>query len=645
MKGLTTLFCLLFFTLQIFAQNLSLDDLDKKSAKTYQKALKCLKKGEKDEAIKKLEQVTSKYPGFLKASEKLVGIYMDSGEKDKAIALLQKMNQVSSTPSAKTNMTLSYALEEKSNFDEAISLIKNLLVANVLNEKQLPVVEKRLAELVFRSAAYAQPVEFNPIKMGSAINTPLIEYHPALTADGSTMIYVQLGEGKYRNEDLYQAQQISQDSFTAGQPIEVLNTVNDEGAFTLSQDGNTLIFTACNRQNSIGGCDLYISFRKGNSWSPARNLGPKVNSRFWDSSPSISTDGRTIYFSSKRPGGLGGSDLWYVTLDKKNKWLEAKNLGTDINTPGNDETPFLHPDNTTLYFVSDGHIGMGSYDIYSSKFIDDKWATPKNLGYPINTTAREGGIFVDLAGNRAYYSSQIDFNNDSEKETSGDIYYFDLPESLRPELVTYVKVIVRDYKTKGLLVANAELRSLDTSYLASNIKTSVNGKLLTTIPPGEYALNISKDGYLFHSENVLLGEGASLAKPFLYEVFLRPIEPPAEEIKEPSAPIVLNNIFFEVGSAKLLARSDGELGKLKELMDSNPELRIKIIGHTDNVGSESDNKSLSENRARAVYDSLMNKGISMSRLAYEGRGEAEPVADNDTEAGRQKNRRTEFIIL
>ncbi len=633
------------FTTGLHAQTLASLESDKKMNKTYKKALACLNKGKVDEGISKLETVTAKYPNFTKASNRLVGLYMDRGEKQKAIELMQKMDQASELPSAKTMMTLSYALEDEGDYPKAIASVARLIDSGVLTEEQKPKVERRHTELVFRNEAYTYPVDYEPIKMDTQINTSLIEYHPALTADGGMMMYVQLGEGKYRNEDLYMAQQIIPDSFSVGQPVEALNTDNDEGAFSLSQDGNTLIFTACNRKNSIGGCDLYISFRKGSAWSPARNLGPEINSRYWDSSPTIAADGRTIYFSSKRPGGLGGSDIWSVALNKNNKWDEVKNLGAPINTPGNDETPYLHPDNTTLYFVSDGHVGMGSYDIYFSKKSNGVWAPPENLGYPINTSGREGGIFVDLAGNRAYYSSQIDFNNKEEDQTSGDIYYFDLPESIKPELVTYVKVIVRSAKTKGLINADAELLSLDTVNTVSNLITSINGKLLCTIRPGEYSLNISKEGFLFHSENIILTEGASLAEPFVYEVFLQPIEPAVELTIEEPTPIVLNNIFFEVGSARLLDRSNGEIIKLKELLTSNSQLMIKIIGHTDNVGSDSANKKLSDNRAKAVYDKLISYGISSSRIAYEGRGESQPVADNDTEAGRQKNRRTEFIIL
>ena len=376
-------------------------------------------------------------------------------------------------------------------------------------------------------------------------------------------------------------------------------------------------------------------------------MGPVINSEHWDSSPSISTDGRTLYFSSKRPGGIGGADLWVVKLNSQNKWGEPQNLGPKINTKGNEETPYLHPDNGTLYFVSDGHIGLGSYDLFvTRKNKEQNWDTPINMGYPINTPNREGGLFVDLAGEKAYYGSQIDLASKDSLYRSGDIYYFDLPNEYKPELVTYLKVIVRDWKTKGLINAQAQVINLDEELSQSNINTTVSGSLLTTIQPGEYALSISRDNYVFHSENIKLEDGVDITDPFVYEIFLRPIE--VEEnpvVKTEPAPIVLNNIFFETGSAQLLSRSDTEINNLIALMSGNDDLRIKIIGHTDNVGRESYNKELSTNRAKAVYDRLVSAGVARPRLAFEGRGEQQPIADNETEDGRRKNRRTEFIVL
>jgi len=638
--------CLLVIGLSATAQNLTLKDLDKKSAKTYKKALKCFSKNKQSEGIVLLEKVTTKYPQFSKASEKLVGIYLDKGENDKAVDLMERMVETLDSAKPKLYTSLSYAHEEKGHYDKAISAIDACLAKNDLSGELLAKIEHRREELVFRQAAYAAPNDLDPVKLGSNINTTDSEYHPALNADGTLMIYVKVGDGPRRNENLYQSKRMANDSFSIGQPIETLNTSAQEGAFTLSQNGRVLIFTACERQDSRGGCDLYISFRKGESWTPARNMGPVINSRYWDASPSLSSDNRSIYFSSKRPGGLGGSDIWMSRLNANNEWQTPINLGPTVNTAENDEAPYLHPDGKSLYFISRGHMGMGSYDIFLSKKTTEGWAQPQNLGYPINTKAREGGLFVDLTGHKAYFSSDIDFSDDQDKQEGGDIYYFKLPEEYRPELVSYLRMEVTDADTKGYINAIAELKDLKEDATVPGLEFNVSGGvLLTTIVPGEYALSISKKGYLFHSENLVLAEESTHSDPFLYQVELQPIRKEVVVEQEKQKPVILNNIFFASGSAELLPTSDSEIDKLIQLLSSNPELTIKILGHTDNVGPDQANLQLSTARAAAVYNRLLNAGFPSDRVLYEGRGENDPIADNETEEGRQRNRRTEFILI
>lgn len=642
---LLTVLCL-SVSILLHSQEVSLDLLDKKSRKTYSKALKCFEKGEQLEGIAKLEEVTSKYPGFKPATQKLAGIYLDNSENEKAISLLQTMMDNTDVVDPRLAMSISYPMEEKGDYDNAISILKQLESAGQLKEKQAKTVSKRIKELEFRKVAYANPHPFQPQPVSRQVNSNDLEYHPAFNADGSLMLFVRTTQNRPQ-EDLYYSRKITSDSFSIAEPIKSINTPNNEGAFTLSQDGKTMIFTACDWRGSYGGCDLYISFNSGNKWSDPKNMGPVINSEYWESSPALSTDGRNLYFSSKRPGGHGGADLWMVALNDQNQWGEVVNLGPTINTEGNEETPFLHPDNKTLYFISNGLIGLGSYDLFVTKQTDNhEWGTPENLGYPINTPQREGGLFVDLAGEKAYYSAQLDFSDEDNNVRKGDIYSFDLPKVHKPELVTYVKVIVRDAETNGLINANAQLINLDAKQTSSNITTKVSGTLLTTINPGEYALNISRDNYVFHSENIMLEAGAAISDPFLFEVSLRPIEPekelpPAVE----SAPIVLNNIFFETGSAQLLSQSNLEINSLTSLLQKNENLKIKIVGHTDNVGNDNDNFTLSRERAEAVYDRLVDAGIAKSRLAFEGKGETMPIADNATNAGRQKNRRTEFVVI
>ena len=639
------IFLFLLISCSAYTQAVTLDQLDRKSKKKYEKALKCLKKGEVDKGIQGLQTVVDNNPNFAAASERLVDLYISRGEQDKAIPLMQNLAAGEGPMSPVLAFVLAKSLETNKQFDEGISVVEKALQNTEIKPALRDSLDRKLAELQFRKEGYANPVSFTPEKLPEAINTSALEFHPAFIADESRMYFVKVsGEGRYRNEDIYTAK-ITENGFGEAQPIREINTEGQEGTFSLSQDGRIMIFTSCERADAIGGCDLYISFRKGNHWTEPRNMGPSINSRWWDSTPTLAADNKTLFFSSRRPGGSGGSDIWVAKLNKHNRWDPPVNLGPNINTPKNDEGPYIHPDSKSLYFISNGHIGFGSYDIFVARKNDDNnWMPPVNLGYPINTPKREGGLFVNLKGDKAYYSSQLNFK---EEQQGGDLYSFDMPVQIRPDLVTYIKVEVRDGKTKGLIIAKTEFLDLLNGKETALMNTDVNGKLLTTVRLGEYAMNVSKPGYLFHSENIEINTVTSIEKPFHFKVFLEPI-PEAEEpiVSEDEAPrIILKNIFFETGSADLLSKSDSEIARLNTLLKDNPEMRIKILGHTDNVGQERDNQKLSEARAKAVHDSLISKGISAERIRYEGKGESQPVADNETEEGRKSNRRTEFFII
>jgi len=623
-----------------FAQEVTqLKDLDKKSQKKYEKALKCLKKDQK-KGTKNLEEVILKYPDFLEGRKKLAEHYYKNDQKELSLKHLEATIELGDDD-PKLLMTLSDFYEEDDDFPNAISTIEKLQASPQLKDKQKTIVARRLEELKFRKLAYENPVPFEAVALGSEINTLESEYLPAFNADGSVMIYTSRNDGSAKmaniHEDLYVAE-IVDGQISQGQPIEELNTVQNEGAHTFSQDGKILIFTSCDRRNSTGGCDLYISFLKDEGWSEPQNMGNKINSRFWESQPVLSADNKTLYFSSKRTGGLGGSDIWKVELGKIG-WGNPINMGDKINTPGNEASPFIHADNKSFYFRSDGHIGLGGYDIFLSRFENDEWQMPKNLGYPINSKGSEGALFVELNGQKAYYAS--------DAQTAGehlDILHFDLPEALKPNTVSYLKLSTGDLENKAPLSADITLTNINDPNDVQSFKTDLNGQLLTIINTGSYALTVSKEGYLFHSENMALEESKTAAEPFLYSVLLQKIKPKEVVVTKPKA-VILKNIFFETGSATLLSSSDIEINKLFELLNTNPNIKIQIIGHTDNVGNENDNQKLSEERARSVYTALVNLGVEKSRVSSIGKGENNPIASNEDEAGRKENRRTEFVIV
>ncbi|MCL2682494.1 MAG: OmpA family protein [Bacteroidales bacterium] len=499
------------------------------------------------------------------------------------------------------------------------------------------------------------PVPFNPINLGDSINTEHDEYFPMLTVDQKILLFTRRSKieidvpvsatqrggassrvSSYR-EDFY-ISTFNDSTQTWGKAVrmpEPVTSEDNEGAQSISPDGRYLFFTGCNRRDGFGSCDIYVSKKIGDVWGRPFNLMDPINTRAWESQPSIAPDGKTLYFASNRSGGKGGSDIWVSELLDNGLWSEPVNLGDSVNTAGNEGSPFIHYDNQTLYFVSDGHPGLGGKDIfYTRKKPDGTWGTPVNLGYPINTHKDEISFFVNSTGDMAYIASDRPGGKGGQ-----DIYAFELYREARPLAVSYLQGKLFDASTLLPLDAKFEIINLRTGQvIASAESDEVSGDFLVSLPSdGDYALNVSKDGYLFHSEHFELGDIANQIKP-------RTIDVPLAEIKKGES-MVLRNIFFETNEFRLKPESTQELERLVKMMRENPDIQIEISGHTDNTGSESLNQRLSENRARAVYDFLITRGISANRLRYVGFGMSKPIASNDTEEGRAQNRRTEIQIL
>jgi hypothetical protein len=482
----------------------------------------------------------------------------------------------------------------------------------------------------FALNAIKKPVPFNPVSVGAGINTIDDEYWPSITADGFTMMFTRQpnvlnnpGFTGIVQEDFYVSNYSSnawQKAFNAGAP---LNTMQNEGAQSISSDGSYMFFTACNRSGGLGNCDLYFSaFSKG-KWTEPNNLGSPINTNQWESTPSISADGRTLFFSSSRVGGFGGKDIWISRLNENNKWTTPVNLGGEINTDGNEMSPFIHFDGKTLYFASDGLIGMGGYDLFVTRMKDDStWTSPQNLGYPINTFNDEMGMVIESGGKKAYFSSTRD------KSKGKDIFAFDLYESARPNPVSYMKGKVYDKETGKLLKADYELINLSTGKILMKNATDESGNFLVCLPSGyNYGINVNKPGYLFYSDNFMLAGIHSVSEPFIKKIVLNPAKV-GEKMQ-------LANVFYESDSWQLKQESISELGNLV----------MEIGGYTDSTGSEQYNISLSEKRALSVVNFLIKNGITTERLKYKGYGNKSPLGDNVTIEGRKMNRRTEAKII
>lgn len=575
---------------------------------------------------------------FIEAHIMLGDVYFDQGRKQEAIGMYKKVVEIDDSFFANTYFQLAQMQMATGEYAEAMVHLNKFLERKRINPQTRAKAEMQLRNSEFGAWAVENPVPFSPKNMGPNVNSPDFEYFPVLTADGQTLVFTRnkrRSQGTDYQEDFYISLLDREGEWglamNLGDPI---NTDDNEGAQTMTADGQQLFFTGCNRRGGMGSCDIYRSVREGRSWSRPENLGPPVNSNKWESQPSVSSDGKTLYFASNRAGGKGGSDIWVTHLAPNGVWTEPRNLGDSINTEGAEETPFIHPDGRTLYFTSNGHVGLGGKDIYVVRMKEDgSWGTPKNLGYPINTWQDEMGLFVDASGALAYFASDREggFGN-------LDIYSFPLYEEARPIPVTYVKGIVKDMNTKRPLGARFELIDLSTSKTVIESRSDrVTGDFLVCLPVDrDYALNVSKDGYLFYSENFSLKERASVNKPFTMNVELQPIEF--------GKTVVLRNIFFETASFDLKSESTAELEKLLAFMNENPKIAIEIGGHTDNIGQRSDNQTLSENRARAVFEYLKGKGIDAARMEFKGYADTVPIDTNDTVEGRAKNRRTEFTV-
>jgi len=368
-------------------------------------------------------------------------------------------------------------------------------------------------------------------------------------------------------------------------------------------------------------------------WGESFNLGGNVNSDQWDSQPCLSPDKRDLYFASKRLGGFGGSDIYVCHLLPNGTWSKAENVGAEINTTGDDQCPFIHADNQTLYFTSNGWQGYGENDLFFvRKGFGNSWSKPKNLGYPINTINDEGTLFIAADGVTAYYASDR-----SDSRGSLDIYSFELRKDIRPFKTLWVKGIVTDKKTLQGLPSIVELIDLATKQIISQVQTDEVGNYFITLPLGkDYAFSVNRKGYLFYSDNFLMADKLSDAT-YKKNIVLQPIEF--------NANVVLKNVFFDVNKSALKPSSQVELDKLVQLLNENPQLNIEISGHTDNVGKPADNLKLSIERAKAVVDYLISKNIDAKRLNAKGFGESNPIAPNTTEEGKAQNRRTEMKVV
>lgn len=594
--------------------------------------------------------------------------YLYSETKSKAARYIDKAYRLNPNINDEINYHLGVAFQNTNEFKKAIEQFEQF---KKKKSKLAEIADKKIAEC--KIADSLSQYELNVIieNLGPVVNTPFNEYSPLISGDGNTLIFTSNRTEDERAahegtnyEDIY----ITRRSGNAWEPPKKIssniNQKYNDAAASLSPDGKTLFL-----YYEDGGGDIYVSHFEGGDWTKPKSLNKNINtSLFWETSASITADGKKLYFASNRPGGYGELDLYVSELDSKGDWGKAVNLGPKINTTENEDAPFIHPDGVTLYFSSDGHPTLGNSDIYVSEFKNGKWQKPENIGWPINTWEYDGFFTISADKKKGFYSTlkegglgdadiySITFLEPKYKPRPKpvEVVAVEKPKVEKPKNTDFVDPIVQQHKdlkivtvlkgkvideiTANPLGATISLVDNTTKKIISKISSDpTTGDFELVIPHGgNYGVATELPGYLFNSINFNLPKFAEYQEIDTHIIMVR---------AEVGSKVVLKNIFFDVGKSELKSESIAEVEKILELLSGNPHLKVQINGHTDNTGNASTNKVLSLKRATSVVDYLITHGVSSDRLSAKGYGQERPIVSNDDEiGGREINRRTEIEI-
>jgi outer membrane protein OmpA-like peptidoglycan-associated protein/tetratricopeptide (TPR) repeat protein len=547
---------------------------------------------------------------------------------------------------------------------------KKFMTFKSANPESIEETKWLIVNCEFAIEAIKNPVPFNTINVGAGVNSEDPEYFPTLTVDQKQLLYTRRltsPRNGYQQEDFF----ISNDMggyWGNGSPMPPnINTNNNEGAPTFAPDGRTLIFVGCvDMQNGYGegrrgygSCDLFITEKIGEKWLDPINLPGRVNTANWETQPSLSSDGKTLYFIRGSVKGSGGrnqrnGDIYVSKKQADGSWGEPVPLPKNVNTPYSESSVLIHPDGKTLYFGSNGHIGMGGYDLYMTTLQPDgSWSDPKNLGYPINTAKNEHSLLVYSNGEIAIFGSD---------RAGGlgelDLYSFVMPESIRPTRTIYMTGTVFDATTNAKLEAEFKLIDMETNQeIVNSFSDRLNGSFLVTLPVDkDYALVVNKDKYHPYSIGFFLTVPENSTDPYHQNVPLVPINS--------NGAVTLDNVFFDLDSYVLRKESYAVLDQFVLFLKDNPTMKIELQGHTDAQGDDKKNLALSDNRAKSVMAYLIQKGITADRLTAKGYGETKPnsfvneagetiilteayissLPANEQSAAHQLNRRTMYEI-
>lgn len=635
--------------------------MDKNSEKLFKKARDFQKNGKKEEALEIYDDILAEHPEYLNVNYYYALSYYlpieanryqaktkDKTDYKKAMAAFNRMYNVCPYYKPHCNLYAARLAYFNEDFAEAIKFAAVIVENPDLFSAPKDTAKLGEAQLLIRKARFYDnilnhPVPFDP-KPVPGISTDADEYLGTLSPDGEHFYFTRrknvvddspFSHGEKVSKEFFSYSDKKNGHFGTGVPLpHPFNRALSEGSPTINITNDMLIFTKLVSTSGYHNYDLYYSEFIDGEWTEPKSLGPNINRPdSWESQASLSSDGKVLFFASDRPGTYGGSDIWYSQRNSDGTWRKPVNLGPTINTPENERSPFLHTDSKTLYFSSSGHDGMGGQDIFFSK-LDEKnrWTAPTNIGYPINSENDEVDFFVSLDGKTGYFSSNNIDNQD------WNIYEFELYEEARPHMMMIVKgkVTADDGDLEG---ATVEIRDTATNVIATGIVSANTGNYAVATEvkkedPQPIIVTVKKEGHSYDSQ---------IITP---EQMQESIVTKDAEVKaiEPGKVCDLRDIYYETNSYTLTQASKVVLALFIEFLKDNPTVKVEIQGHTDNIGNDDANQKLSEQRAKAVYDYVIGKGIPADRLRYKGYGESQPIADNNTATGRAKNRRTVFLI-
>ena len=620
--------------------NIILHTENEKAKALYLKALDMEKIRRFDLAMEHLEDAIKKDDEFEEAYNQLIKNYEMFGFKVK----LEKLHQEAlkhlplTQLAAKAHIGNAEIFFEKGDMNAAESEVDksiNQITTDLALKTRALQLRQNIKFVKGESGKIPENLVMEPLS--DPLNKFKLQFFPAMTVDENFMIFTaSRGIHQMYEENIYVSRKLNGVWLSPQSISPLINSPKNEGTSSINADARIMVFTKCGSPEGQGKCDIFMAERVGNNWKAPKPIR-EINSPYWESHPSLSADGRKIFFTSARPGGQGRMDIWCAEKDTNDKWQVPYNLGKNINTPYNEETPFLHANGETLYFASDGHPGFGKVDLFYTRKIGNEWIKPINLGKEINTPKDESGLFITASGKTGLFC--LEERQDREL-ISSEIRMFKIPPTFnKGPSCTFLTGTIYDAVSKKRIEAQIELVNMATNKNEFSMQSDKDFGTYTAVlqQAKRYAMFVSRPGYLFHSLALNFDSVANPEEGLKQDVYLEPIRP--------GATIVLNNLFFESGKADLLPASLLELRKVGRLLSLNPTMKIEISGHTDDVGKDTDNQLLSQKRAVAVVEHLVKQGIVKLRLKSIGLGETKPLNDNADEGKRLQNRRIEFQVL